>query len=143
MISNNSSHKLKASKSSDCQDNNLDDSVELESIDGEAIGDSNRRYQGSNYFDGRNRGAKPRRGEYKPNRNMERRGYRGRGNMASRRTDRDFSDGGVYIISRKYQDSLSKNTGMYHQSKFYESDKKVEIKFNLPEDTRISKLLED
>ncbi|KAK9695390.1 Serine/threonine-protein kinase smg-1 [Popillia japonica] len=118
MISNNSSHKLKASKSSDCQDNNLDDSVELESIDGEAIGDSNRRYQGSNYFDGRNRGAKPRRGEYKPNRNMERRGYRGRGNMASRRTDRDFSDGGVYIISRKYQDSLSKNT-----------------------DTRISKLL--
>lgn len=141
MISNNSSHKLKASKSSDCQDNNLDDSVELESIDGEAIGDSNRRYQGSNYFDGRNRGAKPRRGEYKPNRNMERRGYRGRGNMASRRTDRDFSDGGVYIISRKYQDSLSKNTGMYHQSKFYESDKKVEIKFNLPEDTRISKLL--
>lgn len=141
MISNNSTHKLKASKSSNCQDNNFDDSLELESIDGEATGDSNRRYQGSNYFDGRNRGTKTRRGDYKSNRNMERRGYRGRGTMVSRRNDRDFSEGGVYIISRKYQDTVNKNSGMYHHSKFYESDKKVEIKFNLPEDTRISKLL--
>ncbi|XP_022908365.2 serine/threonine-protein kinase SMG1 [Onthophagus taurus] len=145
MISNSSqSYKLKTSKSSSFQDNNhqVDDVVEDESVDGDAApsGDANRRYQVyNNGRDGRYRGIKTRQNN---NRSTERRNFirggRG-GSTPSRRGERDYNEG-VYIIGRKYQDALNRNSGTYHPSKYYENDKK-EIKFNLPEDTRISKLL--
>ncbi|XP_066151447.1 serine/threonine-protein kinase SMG1 [Euwallacea fornicatus] len=64
--------------------------------------------------------------------------YRGRRGEPPRRTDKDYSDS--YYGSRKYEsknDSIS--TG--YRGKFYEPEKKSDIKLNLPEDTRISKLL--
>ncbi|XP_050301026.1 serine/threonine-protein kinase SMG1 [Anthonomus grandis grandis] len=61
-----------------------------------------------------------------------------RGDPPSRRSDRDYSDG--YYSTRKYESSRNEGLPAF-RGKFYEPEKKSDIKLNLPEDTRISKLL--
>ncbi|KAF5303932.1 hypothetical protein FQA39_LY01717 [Lamprigera yunnana] len=149
MISNTTSFKLKALKSSrDCltyQDNHNEDNCETESVDGNSLNDSGRRHIVYASRDGRYKGARPRQTEFRHPRMgpTERRSYgRGRGTPPSRR-EREFSESGSYTHGKKYE-SLARSTdsgGMYFRSKCYEPEKKLEIKFNLPEDTRISKLL--
>ncbi|KAF5305594.1 hypothetical protein FQR65_LT07674, partial [Abscondita terminalis] len=151
MISNTTSYKLKALKSSrDCltyQDNqNEDNNCETESVDGNFLNDGGRRHIVYSSRDGRYKGTRSRQSEFRHTRMgpTERRGYgRGRGGPPSRR-ERDFStETGAYSQGKKY-DTLTRNVdtgGMYFRSKCYEPEKKLEIKFNLPEDTRISKLL--
>ncbi|KAB0796118.1 hypothetical protein PPYR_10179 [Photinus pyralis] len=137
MISNTTSYKLKALKSSkDCLnfDNQNEDNFESDSVDGTFLNE--RRQTVYTSRDGRYKGARPRQAEFRHTRvgAAERRGY-GRGRGGSRRDADSYS--------KKYNDSLnSRDPGsMYFRSKCYEPEKKTEVKFNLPEDTRISKLL--
>ncbi|KAH1004120.1 hypothetical protein HUJ04_003920 [Dendroctonus ponderosae] len=65
-------------------------------------------------------------------------GFRGRRGDVSRRNDRDYSDN--YYSGRKYENTRHDASGGF-RGKFYEPEKKSDIKLNLPEDTRISKLL--
>ncbi|KAK4876755.1 hypothetical protein RN001_009261 [Aquatica leii] len=150
MISNTTSYKLKALKSSrdslTYQDNQNEDNCETESVDGSFVNDASRRLIVYTSRDGRYKGARPRQTEFRHTRMgpTERRGYgRGRGGPPSRR-ERDYSnESSMYGHGKKYE-SLTRNIdtgGMYFRSKCYEPEKKLEIKFNLPEDTRISKLL--
>ncbi|XP_017781881.1 PREDICTED: serine/threonine-protein kinase SMG1 [Nicrophorus vespilloides] len=137
MITNNTGYKLKASKSS--PNNDYQDQDENESLDGDATGDSNNKYQIYSTRDGKQRATKSRGFDYVNNKpggrgGTDRRGtFRGRNNLsASRRNDRDFTNGINY--SNRF------DSGMYAY-KYTEPEKKAEIKFNLLEDTRISKLL--
>ncbi|KAK5642069.1 hypothetical protein RI129_008236 [Pyrocoelia pectoralis] len=150
MISNTTSYKLKALKSSkDCLnfDNQNEDNFENESLDGTFQNENNRRPNVYTSRDGRYKGTRPRQAEFRHARMgpTERRGYgRGRGGPAPSRRDRDFTDSNSYSHGKKYNESLSRNIdpgSMYFRSKCYEPEKKSEVKFNLPEDTRISKLL--
>lgn len=73
--------------------------------------------------------GRPRHAEFRPSRVADRRSvYRGRG--VPKRTS---------VVGSKYHYSPTRYSEYY--SKNYESDKKVETKLHLPEDTRISKLL--
>jgi PI-3-kinase-related kinase SMG-1 len=145
MISNNTPYKLKASKSSkeinDYDNNHSDDNYENSSVDGDV--ENNQKYHVYSR-DSRFRSVgRPRSSEFRSSKVGDRRGgYRGRGGPPSRRGDRDGSDN-YYTLNRKYQEPLSRHSessGSYH-GKFYEPEKKNDIKLNLPEDTRISKLL--
>ncbi|XP_025837692.1 serine/threonine-protein kinase SMG1 [Agrilus planipennis] len=150
MLSNTVSYKLKASRSlKDIQDYSNQQGVdgnENENLAEDASGDSGRRPIIFSSRDGRYKNPKVRHTDFKPSRGapIERRGYKSRGGLSSRR-DREYSEsatGGIFTGSRKYYSSLNRSADIDAQrSKFYESDKKNEIKFNLPEDTRISKLL--
>lgn len=159
-----STYKPKASKSSnrdfpDYQvgDHQTEENYETESLNGDctSTGDTNRRFNFYNNSsrDGRYNKIKSRQTEYKSNNrgnNVERRGYayRGRGIMG-RRNDYTGENNSGYIINRKYQDGVNRpisdsGFNLYSNTKNYESElnnKKNDIKFNLPEDTRISKLL--
>lgn len=113
MISNSHSTKLKAFKSADSQENqHFNENADADSVDGDAPSDG-RKY---NVYDGRTsrgRGIKSRQQpDYKPYRGTERRGFRGRGGATIRRSDREYTDGnGMYIINRKYQDTVSRSAG--------------------------------
>ncbi|KAG5885459.1 hypothetical protein JTB14_037040 [Gonioctena quinquepunctata] len=142
MISNNSSYKLRASKSSrevhDYEYGNSDDNYD-NSLDEEA-NDPNRR---NSTFLRDNRSSKgigrSRSTEFRSTKASDRRGYRSRGSgPSSRKSERDYSD--TFYNVRKYETRNSESVGG-SRGKFYEPEKKTEIKLNLPEDTRISKLL--
>nr|CAI5845993.1 unnamed protein product [Callosobruchus analis] len=134
MISNNTSYKLRATKSSRdvheyeyANEENWDEDGGEGSKKGSFLRDS----RGSKNV-GRSRST-----EFRPSRVSDRRGYRGRGST-SRRSDRDYSEG---YYSRKYESRHIEALVNQRGSKFYEPEKKTEVKLNLPEDTRISKLL--
>ncbi|KYB28836.1 serine/threonine-protein kinase SMG1 [Tribolium castaneum] len=144
MISNNTPYKLKASKSSkelnDYDNNHSDENYDNSSVDGDVENSQKYHvYSRENRYRGVGR---PRSSEFRSSKINDRRGaYRGRGGPPGRRGDRDGGD--FYILNRKYQESLSRHSessGSYH-GKFYEPEKKNDIKLNLLEDTRISKLL--
>ncbi|CAH0546905.1 unnamed protein product [Brassicogethes aeneus] len=140
MISNSSSsYKHKASKNHDFDYDHSDENYDNNSVDDEAV-ESNHKY---NVYsrDGRYRGGigRAKSTEFRSsNRLHDRRGgYRGRGG-SSRRGDRDYSDN--LYSTRKY-DLRNSDSGGNYRGKFYEPEKKVDFKYSLPEDTRISKLL--
>ena len=113
MISNSYSTKLKAFKSVDSQENqHFNESADTDSVDGDAPGDG-RKYNVYDGRGGRGRGIKSRQqSDYKSFRGTERRGFRGRGGVPIRRSDREYADGnGMYIINRKYQDTVTRSTG--------------------------------
>ncbi|XP_056647970.1 serine/threonine-protein kinase SMG1 isoform X1 [Diorhabda sublineata] len=137
MISNNSGYKLRASKSSrevheydygNSEDNydNIDEDVKGTSY----LKDARTNKGGT----GRTRST-----EFRSSKVNDRRGSsRSRGSgLQGRKGDRDYSDN--FYNLRKYESRNSEALGS--RGKFYEPEKKTEIKLNLPEDTRISKLL--
>lgn len=139
MISNSTAYKLKASKSSrlvnSYKSNHIDEHLEDDSGDGESSQHLDPYWKGM----GRSRQQM----EYRSNRVLDRRNvYRGRGGSSSSKRGRDY---GYSFGSSKYHYSPTRQhsdatTGGYHL-KQYELDKKLGQKLNLPEDTRISKLL--
>ncbi|XP_023013215.2 serine/threonine-protein kinase Smg1 [Leptinotarsa decemlineata] len=140
MISNNSTYKLRASRSSrevqdyeyGNSDDNYDNIVE-ESNDTNKRNTNFLRDTRSSKGIGRTRSTEFR------SKASDRRGYRSKGlGPPSRKSDRDYSD--TFYNIRKYDAKNSESVGGT-RSKFYETEKKTEIKLNLPEDTRISKLL--
>lgn len=164
MISNTTSYKLKASKSSrdlnDFTDNKNDDNISEEDQDS-----SSRSFSKSNNDNeipltrphssvyNRDVRFKPRNSksfEYRSNRGAlpERRNssWRGRGSYVYRKYDQDSGDIPMYVPSRKFQESLNKHTSetnksLYH-SKYYDTDKtRNDYSLNIFEDTRISKLI--
>ncbi|CAG9824418.1 unnamed protein product [Phaedon cochleariae] len=138
MISNNSTYKLRASKSSK-EVHEFEHDDQYNSLE-EEVNDSNRK--NSSFSKDSRSGkvvGKSRSTEFRSTRISERRGYRSRGpGPPNRKGEREFGDS--YYNVRKY-DSRNSETVGGTRSKFYEPDKKNEIKLNLPEDTRISKLL--
>ncbi|KAK9892619.1 hypothetical protein WA026_020997 [Henosepilachna vigintioctopunctata] len=139
MISNNTTYKLKASKSPSeiySYDQNNSDTSENAAAEGEFT-ESNSRSQGylrDNRF--RNSSSRGRITEFRPSSwTSERKGFRTRGTPSRNRSERDSSDS-----YRKYHESsrIADLTGSSYHGKFYEPDKKNDIKL---EDTRISKLL--
>lgn len=145
MISN-TSYKLRASKSSRdihiYTDHQNQENFVNDNADGTITNsDTSRRSLVYSSRDGRYKTTRTRHTEFRHTRvgPPERRGYgRGRGAPLLRR-ERDLSDCNTHTSAR-----LSRNaepSSMFYRSKCYEPDKKSEIKFNLPEDTRISKLL--
>ncbi|KAJ8915770.1 hypothetical protein NQ315_004582 [Exocentrus adspersus] len=140
MISNNSTYKIRASKSSkDVQDYDYGNSDEnFESKAEEDLSDSNRYAPVAR--DGRyNKGAgRSRSTEFRSSRVIDKRGaFRGR--TSNRRSDRDYCEN--FYTSRKYEVTRNSDSFGNQRGKFYESEKKSDVKLNLPEDTRISKLL--
>lgn len=144
MISNSTAYKLKASKGArvvhSYKSNHADENLEEDSGDG----DSSHHIESYNSWEGRYKGfGRSRHMEYRSNRILERRNvYRGRGGSNSKRS-RDYAERGTYTFGNKYQFSPTRHSDAssgYHL-KQYESDKKLGLKLNLPEDTRISKLL--
>lgn len=110
MISNNTSYKLKASKSSrevtDYDYNQSDENYENNSIDSDVDNPKGHVYSRDSRYrvTGRTKLS-----EFRPSRGTDRRGaYRGRGGP-SRRGDRDSSDN-FYALNRKYQDSSSRHS---------------------------------
>lgn len=144
MISNSTAYKLKASKSTrvvhSYKSNHADENLEEDCGDG----DSSHHLEPYSGWEGRYKGiGRSRQMEYRSNRMLDRRNvYRGRGGSNSKR-NRDYAERGTYSFGNKYTYSPTRHsdsTSGYHL-KQYESDKKLGQKLNLPEDTRISKLL--
>ncbi|XP_050514722.1 serine/threonine-protein kinase SMG1 [Diabrotica virgifera virgifera] len=134
MISNNSGYKLRASKSSrevqeydyGNSDDNYDHGVDEEIKSSAYLKDSRSNKGGS----GRTRST-----EFRSSKISDRRGGpRSRGSGLPGR--KDYSDN---FYKRNFDSRNSEVLGS--RGKFYEPEKKTEIKLNLPEDTRISKLL--
>lgn len=134
MISNSTAYKLKASKSTrlvhSYKSNHTDEHLEEDSCDG----DTNQTMEP--YWKG---GGKSRQVEYRSNRMLERRNvYRGRGGSGAKRNrDYGYSFGG----GSKYHYSPTRHTDGYHLKQYDSEKKQLGQKLNLPEDTRISKLL--
>lgn len=132
MISNSTPYKLKASKSSRVvhdYKNNQEENLDSDAGDGDYADENLGRLWGGSGYKGLPRSRQT---EFRPSRIADRRGnFRGRGS----RRGRDYVERPSYASGshKYYSDS-------YH-SKHYETDKKLDVKLNLPEDTRISKLL--
>lgn len=145
MISNSTSFKIKTSRGPgiiyDFENDQFEESFENNSNDGE-VSVSNHRVQGylrDSRF--RNSSIRGRITEFRPSWNNERRGNFKTKSFPSRgRPEKDTSD--FYMFNRKYDSSIRGNDpASSYQGKIYESGNKNDVKLNLPEDTRISKLL--
>ncbi|XP_030753715.1 serine/threonine-protein kinase SMG1 [Sitophilus oryzae] len=140
LSSSTSVYKLKSSKSyrdvPEADYSHSDESGDHEVTERFSSFSRDRGYRGSGTSRNRTRST-----EFRPSRgisNSTRSGFRGRRGDSVRRNDREYSDN--YYGNRKYENSRSEASGGY-RGKCYEPEKKIDIKLNLPEDTRISKLL--
>lgn len=167
MISNTTSYKLKASKSSrdlnDYLDGKNEDSISEEDQENNTRSlskshsendSSYSRFQSSVFGtrDGRFSKPKNKSYEYRSNRGApsERRGtsWRGRGGNSFRKYDQESSEIGNYVPGRKFQESLNKHSASdsnckssYHTMYCDTEKSKYEYGLNFLEDTRISKLI--
>ncbi|XP_060520485.1 serine/threonine-protein kinase SMG1 isoform X2 [Cylas formicarius] len=139
--------KIKTPKSSrdasDSEYTNNGDNFEGSGTD-QDVSEANNRYQTFSKETRFGRGSlrsRTRSTEFRPSRSSGGRGgTRGRrGDPTSRRSEREYSD--ATYSSRRYESAKNNDSSSGYRAKFYELEKKSDIKLNLPEDTRISKLL--